>query len=129
MGASAPVAVAGDSTAPFAVRLKICDLGLSVGGERRKSASGEPCADGELFGESVGGGSQGYAPPEVREVTKQGPNWITERSDSWGLMACLLHAINGCLPEGLYETPPRGQREHFRTQFSSGQLEVRAGID
>ena len=93
----------------FPVHLKICDLGYSVGGQRDK--------DGVLCGHRLGGGTRGYAPPELRD---RQDNTVTERCDTWGLVMCLVYAIYGCLPEEVTGAHPSDRRESFRQACSDG---------
>ena len=93
----------------FPVHLKLCDLGYSVGGQRDK--------DGVLCGRRLGGGTRGYAPPELRD---RQDNTVTERCDTWGLVMCLMYAINGCLPEEVTRAPPSDRRESFLQACSDG---------
>ena len=57
---------------------------------------------GELVGRRVGSGTRGFRPPELAE----GRAYVSERSDIWGLMVCLLYAINFGLPEELLVPNP-----------------------
>lgn len=95
----------------FPVHLKICDLGYSVGGQRDK--------DGVLCGHRLGGGTRGYAPPELRDRTRT-QHTVTERCDTWGLVMCLVYAIYGCLPEEVTGGPPSDRRESFLQACSDG---------
>ena len=94
----------------FPVHLKICDLGYSVKGQRE---------DGVLCGHRLGGGTKGYAPPELRD-RKQVQNTVTEHCDTWGLVMCLLCATNGCLPEEMCEVAPHDRQQAFQEACSSG---------
>ena len=99
------------------VRLKICDLGYSVGAER------DP--NGMLVGRRLGRGTGGYAPPELRERKSQHP--ITDRCDTWGLVMCLLFAIHGCLPDEVTSHAPSERRDSFLAACQGGGFEHAGG--
>ena len=78
---------AGRFNSQFHAVVKICDLGLSTGGEWGD--------DGLLSRRRRGAGTREYAAPELAVDAE---TIVTDRCDSWSLAMCLLHGIHGDLP-------------------------------
>lgn len=95
------------------VVLKICDLGYA-------SASRRDHEQAELEGQRLGCGTRGFAPPELNQSGEK--NIVSERTDTWGLVMCLLYALHGCLPKEVVEVPPPDRRERFLQLCAGGNL-------
>lgn len=109
------LAYPGRFNADFDVILKICDLGYASASKREND-------EGELEGRRLGGGTRGFAPPELRQVSDE--NTVSERTDIWGLVMCLLYCLHGCLPKEIVDVPPQERRECFLQLCIDGFFEA-----
>ena len=107
------LAYCGRFNADFDVILKICDLGYA-------SASKREHDEAELQGQRLGGGTRGFAPPELRQIS--GENFVSERTDTWGLVMCLLYCLHGSLPKEIVGVPPQDRRECFLQLCTAGDV-------